>query len=71
MKKPNVAFRSVLCCGECTFCHPTPDDKKLVGCFVEPPVFLYGDEAEPIYEQFKPVSVTRAACKEFEPAVVH
>lgn len=71
MKKPTLASHSVPCCGECSFCNPTPEDKKLVGCFVNPPVYLYGEQEDPYYEQFKPISVTRCICKDFKPKGTH
>lgn len=70
-KKPTLETHSTPCCGECYYLHETPEDKKQVGCFVEPPQYLYGDQDDPIYGQFKPISVTRYVCKDFKRKGTH
>ena len=66
-KKPTLETHSSPCCGECTFCHELPHDKKNVGCYADKPEYLYGESENAEYADYKPVSVTRPKCKDFSP----
>ena len=66
-KKPTLAETSPPCCGECSFCHPIPENKKDVGCYVEPPEYLYGEAEIADWAAFKPIAVTRPICHKFKP----
>jgi len=52
-------------CGDCQFCAPLRDDKKRVGCYVNPPEFIYGDEDDKHYSECSETSVNRPHCRHF------
>lgn len=63
-KKPTLADFQQHCC-DCTFCHPLRIDAKRVGCYVNPPEFLYGDEDDMHYAECYETSLTRNICRLF------
>ena len=64
MAKPTLKDFEQHCC-DCKFMHPLPDDKKRVGCYVNPPEFLYGDENDLHFAPCSETSVTRHICRHF------
>lgn len=52
-------------CGQCKFCHEVPDNKREVGCYVEPPEYAYGETDIPDFLDYKPVKVNRYICRHF------
>jgi len=45
--KPTLASHSSPCCGECVYCHK--DRGGAIVCFVNPPVYAYGDEENAVF----------------------
>ena len=55
------------CCGQCSFCHEIPENKREMGCYVSPPEYAYGETDVPDFLDFKPIKVTRPVCEKFKP----
>lgn len=52
-------------CGDCLYCHAMPQDKKAVGCFVNPPEFSGWDGEDAMYLPRVITSVDRPHCRHF------